>query len=321
MKAIYFDGAGFTLKEIPVPDPPPGEALIRVKAAGICSTDIEIGRGYMDFRGVPGHEFVGVAEKTGDPGLSGRRVVGEINCPCGVCDLCARGLGRHCRYRKVLGIYRKNGCFAEYVTLPEGNLHRVPESMTDLQAIMVEPTAAAFRILEELGDVSGLNVAVLGDGRLGLLTVQVLASAGARVSLIGKHPERRAIIEGRGVEFLLAKARETSDLQGSFRVAVDCTGSPHGAADAIELLEPTGKLVVKTTVREPLPLPSERLVVDEITVIGSRCGPFDRAIQALCSGSVKVDDMIEGSYSLPEFESAISRASGAGALKIVLTIT
>ncbi len=320
MKAIYFEGTGFTLKEIPVPDPPPGETLIRVKAAGICSTDIEIGRGYMDFSGVPGHEFVGVVERTGNPSLSGRRVVGEINCACGVCDLCARGLGRHCRDRTVLGIYRRNGCFAEYVTLPDGNIHRVPESMTDLQAIMVEPTAAAFRILEMLGDVSGLKVAVLGDGRLGLLTVQVLASAGARVSLIGNHSERRAIIEGHGIEFFHARAGETSELQGSFRVAVDCTGSPHGAADAIKLLEPMGRLVVKTTVREPLALPSERLVVDEITVIGSRCGPFDRAIQALCSGSVEVDDIIEGSYPLAEFESAMRRASG-GALKIVLTIT
>lgn len=320
MQALYFDGTEFRLGDAPVPDPPAGESLVRVRAAGICATDLELAKGYMDFSGVPGHEFVGTVERGGRAELAGRRVVGEINCPCGSCELCKRGLGRHCPNRTVLGIYKRDGCFAEYLTLPDANLHALPDTFTDFQGVMVEPTAAAYRIVEQLDSVEGLRVAVVGDGKLGLLAASVLAAERARVTLLGHHPERAQALEAAGVEYYFNEQAAAAALTRSYPVVVECTGAPDGPTDALELLQPMGKLILKTTVAEPLRLPSERVVVDEINVLGSRCGPFARAIEAIETGAVVVDALLEASYALSSYESALERASQRGALKVLLTM-
>jgi alcohol dehydrogenase len=320
LKAVHFDGTTFKVRDLPKPEPREGDALIRLLAAGICATDIEIGRGYMKYKGIPGHEFVGVVEECAREDLKGQRVVGEINCPCGSCEFCRRGLARHCPRRTVLGIFGRDGCFAEYLTLPECNLHILPEPLTDFHGVLVEPLAAAFRIAEQIGSVAGKRIAVLGDGKLGLLVGLALASDGARVHLIGRHAERKRIVSMQGIEFLEHGSGRISELQRSFPVAVDCTGTPDGPPDALELVEPTGTLVVKSTVNDPLRLPSDRFVVDEISVLGSRCGPFDRAIRALDAGAVNTDGLFERCFSLDDAPAAIDYASEPGVLKILLTV-
>lgn len=320
MKALYCDETGFALRDLPAPAPAPGESLIRVKAAGVCATDIEIGRGYMGFSGVPGHEFVGTVEKSPTRALIGKRVVGEINCACGSCDFCRRGIPRHCLKRTVLGISGRNGCFAEYVVLPEENLHVLPETMTDFQGVMVEPTAAAFRVVEQLGEIAGMRIAVLGDGRLGLLVAQALACEGASVWLIGRHPEREDLLSGAGIAFCPAEEAGRPVLDGTFPTAVDCTGSPEGPAAALRLLRPLGTLVLKTTVSRPLLMPSQRLVVDEITVTGSRCGPFPRAIDALEKKEVRVEEMIAKRFPLSLAPEALDYAAKPGVLKTLITM-
>jgi threonine dehydrogenase-like Zn-dependent dehydrogenase len=320
MKALHFDGVEFQLKVLPLPEPAPGESLVKVHAAGICATDLEIAKGYMGFTGVPGHEFVGTVEQSDRAELVGARVVGEINCICGACDLCRRGLGRHCPNRTVLGIYKRDGCFAEHLTLPDSNLHVLPESFSDFQGVMVEPTAAAFRVVEQLENAAGLRVAVVGDGKLGTLVALVLAAEGARVSLVGRHPERAQAVEAVGVEFHLAEPSPPTALERSFPVAVECTGDPGGPARALALLEPMGVLVLKTTVTEPLRLASDRVVVDEISLIGSRCGPFPRAMEAIEAGAVGVDILLEASYPLSRHKAAFEHASRRGALKVLLTL-
>lgn len=321
MKGVYFDGTGFSVRDLAPPSRPEGEALVRVSAAGICATDVEIGRGYMGFIGIPGHEFVGTVEETSRNELTGKRVVGEINCPCGSCSFCRRGLDRHCPHRTVLGISGRDGCFAEYLTLPDGNLHVLPDSLSDFQGVMVEPLAAAYRIVEQLRSLKGRRVAVVGDGKLGLLVAQAMASEGADVCLIGRHREREALISRRGVRFIEGKGLMLPELERAFDIAVDCTGSPDGPAQALGLLEPAGTLVVKSTVHERLRLPSDRLVVDEITVLGSRCGPFRRAIRALEMGEITVDGLLEESFSLEQAVPALHHASKPGALKVMLTLS
>jgi threonine dehydrogenase-like Zn-dependent dehydrogenase len=320
LKAVHFDGSVFSLTDTPTPAPAQGEALIRVKEAGICATDLEIAHGYMSYVGVPGHEFVGVVEQSASGGLAGRRVVGEINCPCGSCDFCRRGLGRHCPNRTVLGISGRAGCFAEYLTLPEANLHLLPESLSDFQGVMVEPVAAAYRIIEQIGPLAGMSVAVLGDGKLGLLVAQAVASDGAQVCLIGRHPERGRIVLQRGIEFVEFASTRSSQLIRAFPVAVDCTGSADGPSLAMDLLEPAGTLVVKSTVHRRLRLSPEHLVVDEINIVGSRCGPFKRAIRALQLGEVDVDPLLERSFPLERAVEALEYAARPGVLKVTMTV-
>jgi threonine dehydrogenase-like Zn-dependent dehydrogenase len=320
MLALYFDGKDFCLRELPAPRPAPGESLIRVKMAGVCATDIEIGRGYMKYTGVPGHEFVGVVEQSAAEELLGKRVVGEINCVCHRCEFCLRGRPRHCRARTVLGICGRDGCFSQYITLPDENLHVLPESMTDLQGVMVEPTAAACRVVEQLGDIRGKRVVVLGDGRLGVLVSQALASEGASVCLVGNHPERSGFLTGRGIKFIERGSGAARSRAGTFSIAVECTGSPEGPASAMAFLEPLGTLVLKTTVSRPLQLPSERLVVDEINVIGSRCGPFPKAIDALSRRKIEVEQMLDKSFSLDDAPEAVRHAAKPGVLKTLITM-
>lgn len=315
MKALVFDGALRFVPDYPDPTPLPGEALIRVTRAGICNTDLEIVKGYMGFTGVLGHEFVGVVEESPDKQLVGKRVVGEINCPCGTCELCRHGLSRHCPTRTVLGIAGRNGAFAEHLTLPVANLHVLPDDLPDDVAVFTEPTAAAFQILEQLPHLGGQHsVVVLGDGKLGLLVAQVLATTVCRLLVVGKHPDKLRILQNRGIRTCL-----TDKIHGdSFDVVVDCTGSPSGFEMASKLVRPRGTIVLKSTVADAAAMNLAPLVVNEVTVIGSRCGPFEPALHALLSGQVEVRPLIAATYPLEEGVAAMQHAGQKGTLKVLL---
>jgi len=283
------------------PIPAAGEALVKVRLAGICSTDLEIVRGYMGFRGIPGHEFVGEA--------AGQRVVGEINAACGSCALCHDGLGRHCPNRTVLGIDRRDGAFAEFLTLPLANLRPVPDKLTDELAVFVEPTAAAFEILEQVPLRPQQEVALLGDGKLALLIAQVLRDR-CRLRVFGKHAEKLALVPG--VE------TTTAAPEGQFDVVVEATGSEQGFQQALSLVRPRGTLVLKSTVAASSRLNLAPLVVNEVTVVGSRCGLFEPAIAALAAGAVDPRPFIQAEYPLEQGLAALEHAARPGTLKVLL---
>jgi len=313
MKALVIEGGRLRFeKNRPLPRRG-GEALVRVSAAGICNTDIEILRGYMGFEGVPGHEFVGSVEEASAAALIGRRVVGEINCGCGECDLCRAGMARHCRKRTVLGISGRDGAFAEYLSLPEANLHTIPDGMPDDVATFVEPTAAAFEILEQVPVKPDDRCAVLGDGKLGLIAAQVLGGR-CKVTLVGRHAAKLAVARQLGLRALAQNEFREKD----FDVAIDATGRAEGLAAALDLLRPRGTLVLKTTVAGETRMPFARVVVDEITIIGSRCGPFEPAIEALTRGTVNAAPLVSGRFRLEDFEKAFARAQEPDALKVLL---
>lgn len=315
MKALYLSKKP-ELKEIACPRPKASEALIKIRLAGICNTDLELIKGYMGFQGVLGHEFVGeVVEAPGEFWI-GKRVCGEINLGCGKCDYCCKGLSRHCPYRSVLGILKKNGTFAEYITLPVNNLHLVPDSISDVQAVFVEPLAAAFEILEQVHIEPNHEVAVIGDGKLGLLICQVLKLTGAHVILIGKHQRKMRLAENQGVETV-----HLSELSGQqFDVVVEASGSASGFQTAMQNIRPRGTLVLKSTYHGKLEFNSAPLVIDEITVIGSRCGPFPAAIRALDEGLVEVESLVDDIFPLAEGLQALQRASEPGVLKVLLNM-
>jgi threonine dehydrogenase-like Zn-dependent dehydrogenase len=314
VKALVLDSGRLALRDQPTPVPGPGEALIRVAMAGVCNTDLEIARGYMNFSGVLGHELCGVIEACPDPRFAGRRVAGEINLSCGRCEQCARGLARHCPQRTVMGIAGKDGCFAEYVTPPMTNLHTLPEELSDERACFVEPAAAAFEVLEQVMVLSRDRVAVLGDGKLGLLIAQVLESTGCALTLVGNHARKLELARQAGI----TTAEIGSLARKSFDVVVEATGSPTGLHAAVELVRPRGTVVLKSTYHGKLELDAAPLVIDEITVVGSRCGPFERAIPALASGLVRPDALIDAIVPLVRAESAFERAAQPGALKVLL---
>jgi len=323
MRALDFDGHRLELKELPDPKPAPGEALIRVELAGICRTDFEIVKGYMAFRGVPGHEFVGWVAAGDDPEWMGKRVVGEINLACGRCAFCEAGLPRHCPARKTLGIAGKNGAFAEFLTLPIANLHEVPEEVPDEAAVFVEPIAACYEIIEQMVMMGNERLLVLGDGKLGILAARVLAGSGAaEVVLAGRHPEKLALAASDKIKTTMIDElmKTAGDPFARFSVVVEATGRPEGFAAALALTRPRGTIVVKTTVATPTSVDLARIVVDEITVIGSRCGPFEPAIEALHSGEVKVDDLVAARLPLAQGVEAIALASAPGALKVLLEV-
>jgi threonine dehydrogenase-like Zn-dependent dehydrogenase len=316
VRAVVLDPDG-TLSLRDRPKPAAGdECLIRVTVAGICGTDLELLRGYAGFSGVPGHEFVGVVEAAGtaDGGWIGRRVVGEITVGCGHCDGC-RAAGRgHCDVRTVAGIRGRDGAFAEYLTLPSVNLHALPASLDDLTAVFVEPTAAACRVVEQAKIEAGTRAAVVGAGRLGLLVAQVLREHGAEVMTIVRSARSRSTAAALGLEIA---DLGSAGLARRFDVAVDATGAAAGFAAASALLRPRGTLVLKSTFHGETPVSWSPLVVDEITVIGSRCGPFGRAIALLAAGRVQVKPLVAGIYPLERFAEAFDRA-GQG-LKVILT--
>src|SRR3990172_1780058 len=314
MRALFFDNNLRYLTDYLVPEPGENEALIRVTCAGICNTDLEIVKGYMNFRGVPGHEFVGVVERCGNKALEGKRVVGEINLSCGNCLYCKSGLRNHCYNRSVLGILGKDGAFADYVTLPTGNLHPVPDSVPDEEAVFVEPLAAAFEILEQVGIGAEDRVCVLGDGKLGLLTAQVVSLTGCALVMGGRHKEKLSILERRGIEPKLS-----SDItERVFDCVIDCTGSSLGIEAAMKLVRPKGTIVLKTTVAKRDNIDMNAIVIDEITLVGSRCGPFEPAIQALEMKTVDVIHLISRTFPLSEGVEAFNFASGKGILKVLL---
>jgi threonine dehydrogenase-like Zn-dependent dehydrogenase len=314
MLALCRTESAVTLQQVAVPERGPGEALVRVRMAGICSTDLEIARGYMGFRGVLGHEFVGEVQAADDAQLIGTRVAGEINLACGHCPICKRGLGRHCPQRTVLGILGKDGCFAEYLTLPVQNLHPVPASLSDRTACFVEPVAACYEITEQLYVAPHDRIAVLGDGKLGQLIASVLAEQGATPTLICKHARKRQLAEARGLQTATLSELEAK----SFDVVVEATGSPEGMQRAIELVRPRGSIVLKSTYHGVLSFDAAPLVIDELTVIGSRCGPFAPALAGLASRSLSPDSLIDSVYPLVDAEQALQKAAEPGVLKVLL---
>lgn len=311
MRAVVLDELGLRVQERPVPQPASGEVLVQVVKAGLCETDLQLVRGYMGFRGVLGHEFVGVAESGR---FAGQRVVGEINCACGKCEYCERGLETHCPHRTVLGILNHDGAFADHVAVPERNLHAVPDDVSDEQAVFTEPLAAAFQIPAQLALSATQRVIVLGDGRLGNLCAQVIAKSGCRLTVVGKHSSKLALLEKLGIE--TAKVDEI-ELARQADIVVDCTGSPTGFETAMRLLKPRGTLVLKTTAAGTQTLSLAPVVIDEITVLGSRCGPFVPALKALSDRSVQVAPLIEDEYSLSDAVAAFERATTRPTLKLL----
>lgn len=316
MRAIIFDGKLRYMADYPVPINGEGEALIRVTLAGVCNTDLEIIKGYMGFQGVLGHEFVGVVERCRDSSLIGKRVVGEINMGCGRCGYCTNGMQNHCPSRSVLGILNRDGAFAEYATLPVSNLHLVPDSVTDEEAVFVEPLAAAFEITEQVNIRPDHRVCILGDGKLGLLTAQVLALTGSRLICIGRHEEKLAILGKRGIETNSTSAGYCRE----FDLVVDCSGSPKGLESAINLVKPKGTIVLKTTAAKREAIDMNSLVINEITLLGSRCGPFSPAIEALAEKYVDVRPMISRVFPLEEGVEAVHQAAAKGVVKVLIRI-
>ncbi|MCS6859597.1 MAG: alcohol dehydrogenase catalytic domain-containing protein [Abditibacteriales bacterium] len=314
MQAAVFDGQLRVVRDYPVPVPQADEALIRVSLAGICGTDLAILRGYADFRGVLGHEFVGVVEACADKRWMGKRVVGEINIGCGNCHRCTMGWREHCAQRKVLGIRGKDGAFAEYLTLPVKNLHLVPPNLSDEEAVFTEPLAAAFNIPECINITPNDRVFVLGDGRLGMLAAQVLALTGCTVTLVGRHPSKLELAQRLG----LVTASASDLKQDAADIVVECTGSAQGFADALAWVRPQGTIVVKSTYHGEMPQLTSQVVVDEIYIVGSRCGPFPPALRALRQGRVKVTPLIEATYPLPDFPQAMEHAGRRGVFKVLV---
>ena len=316
----------------PRPELRPGWALVRVRLAGICNTDIEILRGYHDFRGTPGHEFVGeVAEVNGVSGGArkkwlGRRVTGEINVSCTaygyrpVCELCRRGLRTHCARRTVLGILSLDGAFAEYLTLPLENLYAVPDSIRDEQAVFVEPLAAAWEILEQV-KVRGLReAAVLGDGKLAQLIARVLRTAVPRVVMYGKHEKKLALARSARIatKRVVGNSEDLRRIKETYALLVEVTGSPTGLALAQHMTQPRGTLVLKSTFHGAAPVETWPIVVKELTVVGSRCGPFDKALALLRSGKVDPSPLITRTFPLAEAQEAIRFSQKAGVMKVLL---
>lgn len=318
MKALKFNGKDLELSEVAKPAGN-GEALIRVLRSGICNTDLEIVHGYANFRGTIGHEFCGVVEESSEiPELIGKRVVGEINAGCGRCELCVGGDPRHCPERTVLGIHGRDGCHAEFITLPGGNLFELPDSISDEGAVFVEPLAAAVGITEQLEIRPETKVAVIGDGKLGLLCAMRLTLQSKNVVLIGKHDTKLSIARKRNIE-TLDLLRKTADFDRQFDVVVEASGSESGFSTALDLVKPRGKIVLKSTFHGKPVWDAARVVVNEITIVGSRCGRFAPAIGLLESGTVDVTDLINDVFDLNDGLSAFKRAAEKGVMKVILT--
>lgn len=318
MRALVFDGSLRYTTSHPEPTIGTGEALVHVLVAGVCNTDLELVKGYMGFDGVLGHEFVGVVEQCDDAAWVGKRVVGEINCGCGECDLCRGGDARHCPGRTVLGILNRDGAFADRVVLPIRNLHVVPDAVPTHEAVFVEPLAAAFEILEQVAVHPSSHVLVLGDGKLGQLVAQVLATTDCALRVVGKHPEKLRLLQERGIEATLL---EQFSAQPTADVVVECTGTSAGMGMAMASVRPRGTIVLKSTVADPSTLHLAPLVIHEISVVGSRCGPFEPALRALAHKTVGVGPLLHRSYSLKHGVEAMEFAATRGALKVVLHVS
>jgi threonine dehydrogenase-like Zn-dependent dehydrogenase len=298
--------------DLPLPEPADGEALVRVLRAGICNTDLELLRGYYPYTGIPGHEFVGYVE-AGPAEWVHRRVVGEINAACGACDFCRRGIPTHCLNRTVLGIVQRHGAFADYLCLPVANLHPVPDSVSTVAATFTEPLAAALEIQTQVAIAPTHQVLVVGDGKLGQLVAQTLALTGCDLTVLGRHADKLALLGRRSI-------RTTTEAvpPRAFDVAVDCTGQAAGFETARLALRSRGTLVIKSTYAGTLTVDMSAIVVDELTVVGSRCGPFAPALALLAEGRVDVEPLVQECFGLTEGVTALAQAQRRGSLKILL---
>lgn len=317
MRALRVDQGRVQLDEVPAPEAIEGEAVVRVTLSGLCNTDLEIARGYAGFEGTLGHEFVGVVEDDGGAVfVGGERVVGEINAGCGACARCLRGDPRHCPTRTVLGIVGRDGAHAARLRLPTRNLLRVPDGVPDEQAVFAEPLAAACGVLERCPMDAASRVAVVGDGKLGLLCAMTLAAHGVRPLLVGRHERKLAIARARGVAAVLVdQARERGR---AFDVVVEASGAASGFELALDLLEPQGTLVLKSTFHGATPVDSARVVVDELRIVGSRCGRLAPALELLASGAVDVESLVSEVVPLEAGVAAMETAARPGVLKVLL---
>jgi threonine dehydrogenase-like Zn-dependent dehydrogenase len=333
MRALIYRDTELTFaQDYPHPTPIAGEALIRVVQVGICNTDLEITRGYMGFQGIFGHEFVGIVEEIyGDTTfrqykhLIGQRIVGEINAAChrADCFYCQRGIPTHCPNRTVLGIVNRNGAFADYVMLPVENLHLVPENVSDEEAVFVEPLAANLEILEQVHLKPTQCIVIVGDGKMGQLAAQVLMLSGCEVMMVGKYKEKLALVEKRGVHTYQLEDANTFELENGARadVVVECSGSAQGLEMALRLVRPRGTLILKSTVADKSTFHLAPIVIDEICIQGSRCGPFPPALRALSQKLVDVSSLISARYTLDEGLAAFDYATQKGVLKVLVKVS
>ncbi len=323
MLALVFDGKPVLRNDYPQPSSAEGHTLLAVRKAGICSTDLQIMAGYMSgegpgegFRGVMGHEFV--ATVAGGPeDWTSKRVVAEINCACGRCETCRRGLRKHCPNRTVLGIDGRNGVFAEYVTVPAANLHELPDSVSDDQAVFVEPLAAAFQITHQVEIRQSDRVVVLGDGRLGQLVTRVLKGRSDRLLMVGRHDGKLNLARKQGIETV--KAEKLSPSAAS-DVVIDTTGKARGFDLAMRMVKPTGTIVLKSTFARSAAMNLAPLVINEVTVVGSRCGPFPEAIAALAAGQIEVSDLITARFPLQRGLDALAAAASGENIKVIIDV-
>lgn len=316
MKGIWLEHQHLQLRtDLAIPTPPEGEALVKVLRAGICNTDLELLRGYYPYAGILGHEFVGVVEE-GPENLVNKRVVGEINASCGECSFCQRGEPTHCPNRTVLGIVNRNGAFADYLTLPIKNLHPVPDTVETHAATFTEPLAAALEIQEQVSITPEDRVLVVGDGKLGQLVAQSLALTGCNLLVIGRHRQKLENLEALGIAVGFADEIQ----EGTCDRTVECTGNPEGFAIALRALRPRGTLILKSTYAGQLTLDASALVVNEITLIGSRCGPFDKALDLLANHQIDINPLIQAEYPLSEGLEGFQLAQQKGVLKVLLNM-
>lgn len=317
MKAVVFDNGLKLDGNYPMPNPKQGEALIKVNTIGICNTDYEITKGYMGYKGVLGHEFTGVVEQAANKELIGKRVVGEINCGCGQCEWCAQGLERHCFNRSTLGIWQREGCFAEYVALPEKNLLEIPKNVSNEEAVFVEPLAAALEILEQVHIPPYKKVIVLGDGKLGLIIALALNASGLDITLIGKHEEKLAIAAAQGVK---TKLLNDLKIEKAYDFVVEATGSITGFETSLALTKPRGTLILKSTIAASKEFNLAPIVVDEITVLGSRCGQFAPALRMLESKRIDVKPLISDIYPIDKSIEAFERNKEKSSVKVLVKV-
>lgn len=316
MKALFLAEGKIRLRKIPEPVPLKNEAVVKVLRAGICNTDLELIKGYMEFEGVLGHEFVGRVVHSPDSQWLNKRVVGEINIACGCCRCCLQGRAKHCPDRTVLGISGRAGAFAEYLSLPVDNLHQVPDSVSDRAAVFVEPLAAACDILDKTDIDETLSVAVLGDGKLGLLASQVVRLKTPQVCCFGKHAKKLELLQQSGIQV----STRVKDESRKFDIVVEATGKICGLKQSLAIVRPEGQIILKSTLSQQVPLDMSKIVVDEIRLTGSRCGPFDKAIDLLSGRKIAPENLVRGEYPLERFEEAFRAAADAEVIKVLFVL-
>lgn len=325
MKTVRFENGRVNLAEFPAPGKKHGEALVKVHMAGICGTDLEVLDGYADFSGIPGHEFSGIVESApGHPEISGKRVTADINCGCGQCRWCMSGNPRHCDARQVIGIRGRDGAFAEYLSVPVNNLHFIPDSVDNIRAVFAEPLAAALEIAQQVHIKNTERIAVIGDGKMGLLAALALKHYTGKLLLAGRHPEKLAIARDQGIETFLTGNRNPAESvvhsQGLFDMVVEATGSPEGINTALDLVRPEGTVIVKTTSSKASQIDFSSVVVNEIHILGSRCGDIDLSLRYLENSWVDVTPLVEKIYPLDDFKKAFKHAAQKGSLKVLFDV-